>query len=66
MGNQVSHPKLTFLSRLSALHPSMFSLHATAHHGVPSNARALAFCDLLGILPWALHLALSNYTAPRG
>ena len=38
------------LLRPSALHPSMFSLHAAAHHGVPSNARALAFCGLQGIL----------------
>ncbi|KAL4151245.1 hypothetical protein PRNP1_008194 [Phytophthora ramorum] len=38
------------LSRPSALHPSLFSLHATAHHGVPSNAKALAFCGLQGLL----------------
>ncbi|CAI5729203.1 unnamed protein product [Peronospora farinosa] len=57
MGNKASHATLTsqltldaFLLRSSALHSSMFSLHATAHHGVPSNARALAFCGLQGIL----------------
>ncbi|EGZ10168.1 hypothetical protein PHYSODRAFT_305428 [Phytophthora sojae] len=38
------------LARPSALQRSMFSLHATAHHGVPSNARALAFCGLQGLL----------------
>ncbi|KAG6973909.1 hypothetical protein JG687_00000618 [Phytophthora cactorum] len=40
----------TLLSRPSALQPSMFALHATAHHGVPSNAKVLAFCGLQGIL----------------
>ncbi|KAE8884339.1 hypothetical protein PF005_g10247 [Phytophthora fragariae] len=38
------------LARPSALQRHMFSLHATAHHGVPSNARALAFCGLQGLL----------------
>lgn len=38
------------LSRPSALDPSMFSLHTTAHHGVPSNAQIFAFCGLQGIL----------------
>eukprot|EP00644_Phytophthora_capsici_P003644 jgi/Phyca11/11227/fgenesh1_pm.PHYCAscaffold_64_\ len=38
------------LSRPSALQASLFSLHATAHHGVPSNAKTLAFCGLQGLL----------------
>ncbi|KAG6623576.1 Syntaxin-binding protein 5 [Phytophthora cinnamomi] len=38
------------LARPSALQSSMFALHATAHHGVPSNARALAFCGPQGLL----------------
>ncbi|KAK1929892.1 Syntaxin-binding protein 5 [Phytophthora citrophthora] len=38
------------LSRPSALQASLFSLHATAHHGVPSNAKTLAFCGLQGFL----------------
>ncbi|KAL3657111.1 hypothetical protein V7S43_018023 [Phytophthora oleae] len=38
------------LSRPSALQTSLFSLHATAHHGVPSNAKTLAFCGLQGLL----------------
>ncbi|CAI5715042.1 unnamed protein product [Peronospora destructor] len=57
MGNKASHStsvsQLTLdalLLRPSALRLSMFSLHATAHHGVPSNTRALAFCGLQGIL----------------
>ncbi|CAH0473122.1 unnamed protein product [Peronospora belbahrii] len=57
MGNKInrstSAPQLALdalLSRPSALHSSMFSLHATAHHGVPSNAQTLAFCGLQGIL----------------
>lgn len=40
----------TLLARPSALHPRHFALHATAHHGVPSNARALAYCGRQGIL----------------
>lgn len=55
MGNKASHTtsasKLdAHLSRPSALQRDMFALRATAHHGVPSNAKALAFCDLQGIL----------------
>ncbi|ETK73832.1 hypothetical protein L915_19254 [Phytophthora nicotianae] len=57
MGNKASRPTTasqqaleTLLSRPSALHPGLFSLHATAHHGVPSNAKVLAFCGLQGIL----------------
>ncbi|RLN64975.1 hypothetical protein BBP00_00003113 [Phytophthora kernoviae] len=38
------------LSRPTALQPSMFSLHASAHHGVPSNSKALAYCSLQGLL----------------
>lgn len=38
------------LARQSALRPDMFSIEPIAHHGVPSNARAMAFCGLQGIL----------------
>ncbi|POM68027.1 Hypothetical protein PHPALM_15862, partial [Phytophthora palmivora] len=56
MGNKASHATASqqalnaLLSRPSALQASMFDLHATAHHGVPSNAKVLAFCGLQGIL----------------
>ncbi|OWZ19912.1 putative membrane protein [Phytophthora megakarya] len=57
MGNKASHATSAsqqaldaLLARGSALQPSMFDLHATAHHGVPSNAKALAFCGSQGIL----------------
>ncbi|KAG7384297.1 Lethal(2) giant larvae protein 1 [Phytophthora pseudosyringae] len=38
------------LARPSALQSAMFALHATAHHGVPSDAQALALCGLQGLL----------------
>ncbi|GMF41280.1 unnamed protein product [Phytophthora fragariaefolia] len=38
------------LARPSALQRAMFALHATAHHGVPSSARALALCGRQGLL----------------
>lgn len=40
----------SLLTRPSALQLGMFALHATAHHGVPSNTKTLAFCGLQGIL----------------
>ncbi|GMF19059.1 unnamed protein product [Phytophthora lilii] len=57
MGNKASRSTsasqlalAALLSRPSALQPSMFSLRAAAHHGVPSNAKALAFCGRQGLL----------------
>ncbi|KAL7679449.1 putative WD40/YVTN repeat-like-containing domain superfamily [Plasmopara halstedii] len=57
MGNKASHQSSAsdsalnvLLSRPTSLDQEMFKLHLTAHHGVPSNANALAFCGSLGIL----------------
>lgn len=38
------------LGRLTALSPALFALTPTAHHGVPSSARTLAFCSRQGLL----------------
>ncbi|TYZ64438.1 hypothetical protein PybrP1_008306 [[Pythium] brassicae (nom. inval.)] len=38
------------LARSTALSPELFALAPTAHHGVPSSARALAFCGRQGLL----------------
>lgn len=38
------------LSQRSALTPELFDVTAVGHHGVPSNARAMALCGRQGIL----------------
>uniref|UniRef100_K3X4W1 V-SNARE coiled-coil homology domain-containing protein n=1 Tax=Globisporangium ultimum (strain ATCC 200006 / CBS 805.95 / DAOM BR144) TaxID=431595 RepID=K3X4W1_GLOUD len=58
MGNKSSHAAtgsekaaLTkLLTRQSALSPDQFALASVGHHGVPSNAKAMAFCGMQGIL----------------
>ncbi|KAF1326730.1 Syntaxin-binding protein 5, partial [Globisporangium splendens] len=58
MGNKSSHAApesekaaLTkLLTRQSALSSDQFALASVGHHGVPSNAKAMAFCGMQGIL----------------
>ncbi|TMW57833.1 hypothetical protein Poli38472_014436 [Pythium oligandrum] len=40
----------SMLTRASTLRPDMFAIAPVGHHGVPSNAKTMAFCSLQGIL----------------